>query len=174
MKLPHAMLLTALTTSLLFGTAPDVNAQLIVGVQGTLADARSVAAGLGGRLGYVQPRGARDVRVGVEVSYNYYFPDCIGTECDSTGGHAALLVSRNFGSGGGAQSYLALGARYQNLKLDGANPIDDDFWGFLVMFGSSIRMNSPVAPFFEVGWSFMSGISDIWDFTLGARFAIGG
>jgi hypothetical protein len=113
------------------------------------------------------------VRLGVEASYNYYWPDCIGTECSSTGGHAALLVSRNFGSGGGAQSYLGLGARYQDVQLDGLNPIDEDFWGFMLLFGSSIRMDSPVAPFFELGWSFMSGISDIWDFTLGARFAIG-
>ncbi len=174
MKLPHAVLLTGLTTALLFGTAADVSAQLVVGVQGTLADIRSVSGGLGGRVGFVQPQGARDVRVGVEASYNYYWPDCIGSECKSTGGHAALLMARDLGSGGGAQSYLALGARYQNVKLDGANPIDDDYWGFLTMFGSSIQMNSPVSPFFELGWSFMSGISDIWDFTLGARFAIGG
>ncbi len=173
MKLPHAALLTGLTTSLLFGTAPDVSAQFIVGVQGTLADVRSVAAGLGGRVGFVQPPRAGQVRLGVEASYNYYWPDCVGTTCSSTGGHAALLVGRSIGSGGGAQSYLALGTRYQNVKLDGANPIDDDYWGFLTMFGSSIQMNSPVSPFFEIGWSFMSGISDIWEFTLGARFAIG-
>jgi len=168
------MLLTALTTSLLFGTAPDVSAQLVVGVQGTLADVRSVAGGLGGRVGFIQPPGSRDVRIGVEASYNYYWPDCVGADCSSTGGHAALLVSRDFGSGGGAQSYLGLGARYQDVKLDGVNSIDDNYWGFLLLFGSSVRMNSPVAPFFELGWSFMSGISDIWDFTLGARFAIGG
>jgi len=53
MKLPHAVLLTGLTTALLFGTAPDVSAQLVVGVQGTLADVRSVSGGLGGRVGYV-------------------------------------------------------------------------------------------------------------------------
>jgi hypothetical protein len=124
-------------------------------------------------VGFVQPPGGRDVRLGVEATYNYYWPDCIGSECSSTGGHAALLLARDIGSGGGAQSYLGLGARYQNVKLDGANPIDDDYWGFLLLFGSSIQMNSPVAPFFELGWSFMSGITDIWDFTLGARFAIG-
>jgi len=174
MKLVQAALLTGLTTALLFGTAPDVSAQFIVGVQGTLADVRSVSAGLGGRLGYVQPAGGgNDVRLGIEAAYSYYWPDCIGTECDSSGGQAVLLVSRNFGSGGGAQSYLGLGARYQNVKLDGANPIDDDYWGFLVLFGSSIQTNAAVSPFFEIGWSFMNDISDIWDFTLGARFAIG-
>ncbi len=173
MKLPHAVLLTGLTTALLFGTAPDVSAQLVVGVQGTLADVRSVSGGLGGRVGFVQPPRAGQVRLGVEAAYNYYWPDCVGSECSSTGGHAALLVSRNFGSGGGAQSYLGLGARYQDVQLDGLNPIDEDYWGFLLLFGSSIRMDSPVAPFFELGWSFMSGITDIWDFTLGARFALG-
>ncbi len=174
MRLPHAALLTGLTTALLFGTAPDVSAQLIVGVHGTLADVRSVSAGLGGRLGYVQPGGGNDVRFGIEAAYGIYFPSCVGVECDSTGGHAALLVSRNFGSGAGAQSYLGLGARYQDVELDdGANSLSGDYWGFLVLFGSSIRMDSAIAPFFEIGWSFMNDIADIWDFTLGARFAIG-
>ena len=85
-----------------------------------------------------------------------------------------MLASRNFGSGAGAQSYLGFGARYQNVKLDGADPLEGDYWGFLILFGSSIRTNTAVAPFFELGWSFMNDITDIWDFTLGARFQVGG
>ncbi len=175
MKLPHAALLTGLTTALLFGTAPDVSAQLIVGVHGTLADVRSVTGGVGGRLGYVQPGGGNDVRFGIEAAYGIFFPSCIGAECDSTGGQIALLASRNFGSGAGAQSYLGFGARYQDIKLDdGVDSLEGDYWGFLILFGSSIRTDTAVSPFFELGWSFMNDIADIWDFTLGARFQVGG
>ena len=58
MKLPHAALLTGLSTALLFGTALDVSAQFQLGVHGTLADIKSVSGGVGGRLGYFQPASA--------------------------------------------------------------------------------------------------------------------
>ena len=111
MKLPHTALFTGLTAAFIFGTAPDVSAQFFVGAQGTLADVQSVSGGVGGRLGYAQPPGGRDTRFGIEAAYGIFFPSCIGLECSSNGGHAAMLASRGFGSGGGAQSYLGFGAR---------------------------------------------------------------
>ncbi len=173
MKLRHAALLTGLATTLLFGTALDVSAQFQLGVHGTLADVRSVAAGLGGRLGYFQPPGG-GVELGIEAAYGYFFPSCTGLECDSTGGHAALIVSQSVGFGGGGQSYFGAGARYQDVNLDdGSQSAEGDYWGFLILFGSRMNTDQPLAPFFELGWSFMSDIADIWDFTLGVRLSIG-
>ena len=175
MKLPHAALLTGLTTALLFGTAPDVSAQLQIGAHGTLADIRSVSAGVGGRLGYFQPGSTGGTKFGVEAAYGIFFPSCTGLECDSSGGHIALLASQPVGFGGGAQSYLGVGARYQDFLLDdGAQSVNDDFWGFMILFGSRMSGDQTLAPFFEIGWSFMDTISDIWDFTLGVRLAVGG
>ena len=66
------------------------------------------------------------------------------------------------------------GARYQNVKLDdGGEPLEGDFWGFMIPFGWRMGSETPIAPFFELGWSFMDDIVDIWDFTLGARVALG-
>ena len=172
MKLPHAALLTGLTTALLFGTAPDVSAQFQLGVHGTLADVRSVSGGVGGRLGYFQPGGGGGTQFGIEAAYGIFFPSCIGLECDSSGGHAVLLASQDISFG--AQSYFGFGARYQDVKLDdGADSLEGDYWGFMILFGSRMRSNTALSPFFEIGWSFMSDIADIWDFTLGARFQVG-
>ncbi len=172
MKLAHAALLTGLTTALLFGTAPDLSAQFGVGVHGTLADVRSVSAGVGGRLGYFQPPSAGGTEFGIEAAYGIFFPSCIGLECDSSGGHAALLASQSVAFG--AQTYLGAGARYQDVKLDdGVESLEGDYWGFMILFGSRMPTNTALAPFFELGWSFMSDIADIWDFTLGVRFVMG-
>ena len=174
MKLRHAALLIGLATALLFGTAPDVSAQFQVGVQGTLADVRSVSAGVGARLGYFQPPSLGGTELGVEVAYNYFFPSCIGLECDSTGGHAALLASRSVGFGGGAQSYLGVGARYQDVNLDdGTQSLEGDYWGFMILFGSRMQSDRQLSPFLELAWSFMDTMPDIWDFTLGVRFQMG-
>ena len=172
MKLRHAALLIGLATALLFGTAPDVSAQFQVGVQGTLADVRSVSAGVGARLGYFQPPSLGGTELGVEVAYNYFFPSCIGLECDSSGGHVALLASQSVAFG--AQTYIGAGARYQDVKLDnGTESLEGDYWGFMILFGSRMPTNRALAPFFELGWSFMGDIADIWDFTLGVRFPMG-
>ena len=172
MKLPHAALLTGLTTALLFGTAPDVSAQFHVGVHGTLADVRGVSAGVGGRLGYFQPEGVDGTEFGIEAAYGIFFPSCIGLECNSSGGHAALVASQSVAFG--AQTYLGAGARYQDVKLDdGAESLEGDYWGFMILFGSRMPTNTALAPFFELGWSFMGDIADIWDFTLGVRLAMG-
>ncbi len=174
MKLAHAALLTGLTTAVLFGTALEVSAQFQLGVQGSLADVRGVAAGLGGRLGYFQPPTVGGTQIGIEGMYSIFFPDCIGLECDSSGGHIALLAGQSVGFGGGAQTYAGLGARYQKVTLDnGLESADGDFWGFMLLVGTRVSTDSPVSPFFELAWSFMSDIPDIWDFTLGARFALG-
>ncbi len=173
MKLRHATILTGLTTTLLFGTALDVSAQFQLGVHGTLADIRSVSAGVGGRLGYFQPGGG-GTEFGVEAAYGIFFPSCVGLECDSTGGHIALLASQSVGFGGGAQTYLGAGARYQDFDLDnGSESVSGDYWGFMILFGSRMRSDQPLAPFFELGWSFMDTIPDIWDFTLGVRLSVG-
>ena len=173
MKVSHAALLIGLTIALLFGTALDVSAQFQLGVQGTLADVRSVSAGIGGRLGYFQPeQGSGSTRFGIEAAYGIFFPSCVGVECDSSGGHAALLATRSVAFG--AQSYLGAGARYQNVTLDdGLNSLDGEYWGFMILFGSRMSSDATIAPFFEIGWSFMNDIADIWDFTLGARLALG-
>ena len=174
MKLAHATLLTGLTTALLFGTAPDVSAQFQLGAHGTLADVRGVSAGLGGRLGYFQPP-AGGPEFGIEAAYGIFFPSCIGLECDSSGGHAVLLASEGVGFAGGAQTYLGFGARYQDVNLDdGTQSLEGDYWGFMILFGSRMPTNTALSPFFELGWSFMSDIADIWDFTLGVRYRIGG
>ena len=94
MKLPHTALFTGLTAAFIFGTAPDVSAQFFVGVHGTLADVRSVAGGVGGRLGYIQPAAGRDTRFGIEAQYGIFFPSCVGLECDSNGGHIAAVATR--------------------------------------------------------------------------------
>ena len=172
MKLAHAALLTGLTTALLFGTAPDVIAQFQLGVHGTLADVRSVSGGVGGRLGYFQPPRLGGTEFGIEAAYGIFFPSCVGIECDSSGGHAALLASQSVAFG--AQTYLGAGVRYQVVKLeDGTETLEGDYWGFLLLFGSRMPTNSAVAPFFEVGWSFMNDIANIWDFTLGVRLPLG-
>ncbi len=172
MKLPHAALLTGLSTALLFGNALNVSAQFQLGVHGTLADVRSVSAGVGGRLGYFQPGGVDGTEFGIEAAYGIFFPSCIGLECDSSGGHAALLASQSVAFG--AQTYLGAGARYQDVKLDnGTESLEGDYWGFMILFGSRMPTNRALAPFFELGWSFMGDIADIWDFTLGVRFPMG-
>ena len=43
----------------------------------------------------------------------------------------------------------------------------------MILFGSRMPTNTALAPFFELGWSFMGDIADIWDFTLGVRLAMG-
>ena len=174
MKLAHAALLTGLTAALFFGTAPGVSAQFQLGVHGTLADVRSVSAGVGGRLGYFEPGGVAGTEFGIEAAYGIFFPSCIGLEFDSSGGHAALLASRSIGGGGGPQTYFGVGARYQDVKLEnGAESLEGDYWGFMILFGSRMHSDAALAPFFELGWSFMSDIADIWDFTLGVRLAVG-
>jgi hypothetical protein len=124
-------------------------------------------------VGYFSP--GRGTQFGIEAAYGIFFPSCTGIICDSTGGHAALLAGQDVGFGGGAQTYLGLGARYQDVTLnDGAESLDGEYWGFMVLFGSRMNTDSPVSPFLELSWSFMNDIVDIWDFTLGVRVAIGG
>lgn len=169
MKLSHAALLTGLTTALLFGAAPDVSAQFNLGVQGTMQDITSIDFGLGGRLGYFQETSS--FGVGVEASYNYYFPSCAaGAECDSSGGHLALLGTQSGQFWGESQTYFGAGARYQRL---GINDTTADYWGFILLLGTRVRSQDQFAPFFEIGWSFMSEISDIFDLTLGVRYQFG-
>ena len=173
MKLPHAALLIGLSTALLFGAALDVSAQFQLGVHGTLADIKSVSGGVGGRLGYFQPASASGTEFGVEAAYGIFFPSCIGLECDSSGGHAVLVASQTVGYG--AQTYLGAGARYQDFDLDdGTESVTGAYWGFMILFGSRMNSDQPLSPFFELGWSFMDTIPDIWDFTLGVRFQMGG
>ena len=167
MKLAQAALITGLTTALLFGAAPDVSAQFQVGLQGTMEDIQTIDFGLGGRVGYFQRTSG--IGVGFEASYNYYFPSCGGVDCDSSGGHAVILASQSVGLMGGSQPYLALGTRYQRLNLN-PNTQASNHWGFAILFGSQVRSNDQFSPFFETGWSFMSGISGIFDLTLGVRY----
>ena len=113
------------------------------------------------------------MEVGLEATYSVFFPDCGTADCDSSGGHAALIAAQDLG--GGASSYLGLGTRYQKLNLTtSGNSFDGDDWGFLVLFGTKMESDAAVSPFFEVGWSWMNDIENIWDFTLGARIKLGG
>ena len=169
MKLSHAALLTGLTTALLFGTGPDVSAQFNLGVQGTMQDISSIDFGLGGRLGYFQETSS--FGVGVEATYNYYFPSCVTADCDSSGGHVALLGTQSGQFWGESQTYFGAGARYQRLAFNTTDATD--YWGFIVLLGTRVRSQDRFAPFFEIGWSFMGDISDIFDLTLGVRYQLG-
>jgi len=174
MKLIRATLTIGLTSALLFGTTPgDVNAQAQVGVHGNYSDIGTYQWGVGGRVGFFQPTGGGSTQAGIEAAYSYFFPDCAGLDCNSHGGHIALIAAQDVG--GGAQPYVGLGTRYQKLEL-GTTNIDGDAsdWGFLILFGTKMESDSPIAPFFEIGWSLFGDIANIWDFTLGARVKLGG
>jgi hypothetical protein len=171
MKIVRTALITVLAAGAAVQGTSEVSAQAEIGVHGTLADVRDLSPGLGARFAFVRPR-ASGIKIGVEAKYTYYFPSCTGLECDAWGGQALLFARRP--TGGGAETYLGIGAAYVNVSLDnGIDQTQGDAWGVALVVGSLYRPANPIVPFFEFDWQFMNSFTDIWELTLGLRAPLG-
>jgi len=172
MKFVRIALFAGVIGGLVVSTAADADAQVEVGVHGTLADVRELSPGLGGRIAFMRPV-AGGTKIGVEAKYTYYFPSCRGAECDAWGGQAILMGRRP--AGGGAEAYAGIGASYVDVALDnGTDQTRGDAWGLLLVIGSQYRPYNAVVPFVEFDWQFMNSFTDIWELTLGLRAPLGG
>jgi hypothetical protein len=171
MKISRTLILLLAAMSSAAFTASDASAQVRLGVHGTLADVRDVAAGIGGRIAFMRASGGTNL--GLEAAGTYYFPSCSGFDCDAWGGHIVIIGKRPLG--GQAHTYAGIGAKYVDVTgRSGDQSSSGDAWGMIVLFGSEYAPNSPVMPFFEFGWSFMDSFPDIWEITLGLKVTLGG
>lgn len=172
MKISRPAILAAALLGTALVTAPDVSAQVELGIHGTLADVYDVNPGLGGRVAFFRPT-RQGTDLGLEVKGTYYFPSCRGYDCDAWGGHAVIVGRQAVHAN--AQSYFGVGAAYVDVTgRKGDQSTSGDAWGLMVLFGSNFLPDNPVMPFFEFGWQFMDGFPDVWDITLGARASLGG
>jgi hypothetical protein len=170
MKIARVVVISLAVAAAAAFSASEADAQIILGVHGTLADVQDVAPGVGGRIAFNRASGGTNAAL--EFAGTYYFPSCSGFDCDAWGGHVAIVGRRPLG--GQAQTYAGIGAKYVDVNLrSGDETRTGDAWGMIILFGSEYRPASAVAPFFEFGWSFMDSFPDIWELTLGLRATLG-
>jgi len=172
MKIARLAFLAASVPTLLILFGTDASAQVEVGLHGTLADVRDVSPGIGGRVALLRPSRNRRSHVGLEVGASYYFPGSTqGLDLDAWGAQAVLLGRQD--TGGRTRSFVGLGAKYVDVTAsDGSASTRGDSWGFLALVGVEYGFETALSPFFEFGWSFMDNGPNIWEATLGFRYAL--
>ncbi len=170
MKIIRRALLAAVAIASI--AVPAADAQVLLGLHGTLADVGDVSPGIGGSVTFFRQT-AGDLDLGLDVSGTFYFPSCSGSECDAWGTQAMLVGVQPLSNQ--VRPYAGVGAKYVDVNgSSGGIDFSGDSWGFAVLLGSSYQTSSALRPYFELGWSFMDSASDIWEFRLGLRTALSG
>jgi len=150
--------------------AQDAQAQVALGVHGSLVDVKGATWGGGGRLALALSQ-SEALTVVVEGVADYLVPDCVEADCKILAYQGNLLFRRGFPRVG--EGYLGLGVIYEDYTVEGL-PVETDGtdWGFNLVLGTQGTVGK-VRPFGEVRASFMGDLANQLGFSVGLRVILG-
>ena len=151
--------------------AQGAQAQVALGVQGSLVDVKGGTWGGGGRLTIVLAQ-KNDLTFAVDGVVDYLAPSCVEADCKILAYQGNLLVRRGVPRLG--EGYLGVGVMYEDYAVEGLpTETKGTDLGLNLLVGTQGNTGK-IRPFGEVRISFMGDLENQFGLSVGIRALLGG